>query len=162
DARDRRAPPGAVAPARRPPGGARPAGADHRRRRPRVRAPRAARPAARGGRAPGGPRRSPGDTPRHRAAGGCGHRLPAPGHRPPPGLPAPLDLELRAGRLTALTGPSGAGKTTVLRTLLGDADPTTGTAVRPEPARIAAVPQNPEHSFVAATVRAELTASPWA
>ena len=86
------------------------------------------------------------------------HRVTVPSR----GLTAPLDLELRAGRLTALTGPSGAGKTTVLRTLLGDADPTTGTAVRPEPARIAAVPQNPEHSFVAATVRAELTASPWA
>src|SRR5699024_5548644 len=44
------------------------------------------------------------------------HRVTVPSR----GLTAPLDLELRAGRLTALTGPSGAGKTTVLRTLLGD------------------------------------------
>ncbi|WP_245822666.1 ATP-binding cassette domain-containing protein [Brachybacterium avium] len=81
---------------------------------------------------------------------------------PSRGLTSPLDLEVRAGRLSVLTGPSGAGKTTMLRTLLDAAAPATGEVQRPEPARIAAVPQNPEHSFVATTVRAELSASPWA
>ncbi|AXK47145.1 ATP-binding cassette domain-containing protein [Brachybacterium saurashtrense] len=81
---------------------------------------------------------------------------------PSRGLTTPLDLALHVGRLTALTGPSGAGKTTVLRTLLGAAEAASGTVDRPAPERIAAVPQNPEHSFVAATVRAEVTASPWA
>ncbi len=86
----------------------------------------------------------------------CGVTVPA------RGLTTPLDLEVRAGRLSVLTGPSGAGKTTVLRTLLDADAPATGQVQRPEPARIAAVPQNPEHSFVATTVRAELSASPWA
>ncbi|MDN5821658.1 MAG: ATP-binding cassette domain-containing protein, partial [Brachybacterium sp.] len=81
---------------------------------------------------------------------------------PARGLISPLDLEVRAGRLSVLTGPSGAGKTTVLRTLLDAGAPATGEVQRPDPARIAAVPQNPEHSFVATTVRAELSASPWA
>ncbi|WP_275542299.1 ATP-binding cassette domain-containing protein [Brachybacterium vulturis] len=86
----------------------------------------------------------------------CGVTVPA------RGLTSPLDLEVRAGRLSVLTGPSGAGKTTVLGTLLDADAPATGEVQRPEPARIAAVPQNPEHSFVATTVRAELSASPWA
>lgn len=81
---------------------------------------------------------------------------------PARGLRDPLDLEVRAGGLTVLTGPSGAGKTTVLRTLLGTLVPATGTVTLPEPSRIALVPQNPEHSFVATTVRDELLASPWA
>jgi len=81
---------------------------------------------------------------------------------PARGLTAAQDLEVRAGRLTVLTGPSGAGKTTLLRVLTGSTEPGAGTAVRPEPTRIALVPQNPEHSFVARTVREELRASPWA
>lgn len=81
---------------------------------------------------------------------------------PDRGLTAALDLEVRAGRLTVLTGPSGSGKTTVLRAVLGALEPATGTSRRPDREQLAAVPQNPEHSFVAATVREELTASPWA
>ena len=81
---------------------------------------------------------------------------------PSRGLTAPQDLEVRAGDLTVLTGPSGAGKTTLLRVLTGSAQPGSGSADRPEPSRIATVPQDPEHSFVAATVQQELTASPWA
>lgn len=71
---------------------------------------------------------------------------------PSRGLTEPVDLELRAGHLTVLTGPSGAGKTTVLGRVLETVAPGRG----------AAVPQNPEHSFVAATVGEEITASPWA
>ena len=81
---------------------------------------------------------------------------------PERGLRDPLDLEVRAGGLTVLTGPSGAGKTTALRVLLGPVAAATGSVTRPEPSRIALVPQNPEHSFVAASVRDELLASPWA
>lgn len=81
---------------------------------------------------------------------------------PSRGLRDPLDLEVRSGRMLALTGASGAGKTTVLRTLLDAESPAAGAVHRPEPGRLAAVPQNPEHSFVRATVREELTASPWA
>ena len=81
---------------------------------------------------------------------------------PARGLTAPQDLELRAGRLTALTGPSGAGKTSLLRVLVGATEPGAGAVSRPEPSQIALVPQDPEHSFVATTVREEVLASPWA
>lgn len=81
---------------------------------------------------------------------------------PARGLTAPQDLELRAGRLTALTGPSGAGKTSLLRVLIGATEPGAGAVSRPEPSQIALVPQDPEHSFVATTVREEVLASPWA
>lgn len=73
-----------------------------------------------------------------------------------------LDLALRAGELAALTGPSGSGKTTLLRVLLGLEAPAAGTIRRPARERTAFVPQEPEHSFVARTVREEVTASPWA
>ncbi len=81
---------------------------------------------------------------------------------PERGLRDPLTLEVRAGALTALTGPSGAGKSTLLRALLGPGGPATGSVLRPDPRQIASVPQNPEHSFVATTVREEVLASPWA
>lgn len=71
-----------------------------------------------------------------------------------------IDIALQPGRLTVLTGPSGAGKTTLLRVLLGIEPPLRGELSRPEPERIAWVPQNPEHSFVARTVGEEVLASP--
>ncbi|UQN31157.1 ATP-binding cassette domain-containing protein [Brachybacterium kimchii] len=73
-----------------------------------------------------------------------------------------IDLAVPTGCVAVLTGPSGSGKTTLLRTILGLADPAGGHLERPEPTKIAFVPQEPEHSFVARTVRAEVTASPWA
>lgn len=73
-----------------------------------------------------------------------------------------LDLELRGGELSVVTGPSGSGKTTLLRTLLGLTSPSAGSVERPSPEQLAFVPQNPEHSFVAASVREEVLASPWA
>jgi energy-coupling factor transporter ATP-binding protein EcfA2/energy-coupling factor transporter transmembrane protein EcfT len=79
-----------------------------------------------------------------------------------PPLLEDLELEVPAGALAVLTGPSGSGKTTLLRTILGLADPVGGSLERPEAPRIAYVPQEPEHSFVARTVRDEVTASPWA
>ncbi len=39
-----------------------------------------------------------------------------------------VDLELRAGSITALIGPNGSGKTTLLRILAGRVAPTSGTA----------------------------------
>lgn len=73
-----------------------------------------------------------------------------------------LDLELRGGELSVVTGPSGSGKTTLLRTLLGLTAPSAGSVERPSPEQVAFVPQNPAHSFVAASVREEVLASPWA
>lgn len=78
-----------------------------------------------------------------------------------------LDLQLRAGSITALTGPSGTGKSTLLRVLSGLDRPAGGTVSwsgrpRPEPGRVAWVPQNPEHYLLARTVREELEASPFA
>ncbi|GAA1484616.1 ATP-binding cassette domain-containing protein [Brachybacterium fresconis] len=81
---------------------------------------------------------------------------------PARGLTRPVDLTVRAGSLGVLTGPSGAGKTTLLRVLTAAGPPALGTAQRPAPSRLATVPQDPEHSFVAATVAEELRASPWA
>ncbi|WP_265415465.1 ATP-binding cassette domain-containing protein [Brachybacterium ginsengisoli] len=81
---------------------------------------------------------------------------------PARGLHEPLGLEARAGRITVLTGPSGAGKTSLLRALLDPGEPATGAVTRPEPEQTAFVPQDPEHSFVAATVGEEVLASPWA
>src|SRR5690606_25635200 len=78
------------------------------------------------------------------------------------GLHTPQDLALHAGRLTVLSGPSGAGKTTLLRVLTGALSPATGAVTRPEPSRLALVPQDPEHSFVAATVRGGALAAPYA
>ncbi|MDN6328347.1 MAG: ATP-binding cassette domain-containing protein [Brachybacterium sp.] len=73
-----------------------------------------------------------------------------------------LEIELLGGRLSVITGPSGSGKTTLLRTLLGLTSPSAGSVERPAAEQLAFVPQNPEHSFVAATVREEVLASPWA
>ncbi|MGO1226392.1 MAG: ATP-binding cassette domain-containing protein [Brachybacterium sp.] len=73
-----------------------------------------------------------------------------------------LTLELRSGELCVITGPSGSGKTTLLRMLLGLTAPSAGSVERPAPEHVAFVPQNPEHSFVAGSVREEVLASPWA
>lgn len=94
-----------------------------------------------------------------------------------------IDLELRAGEVVALTGPNGAGKSTLALTLAGLLEPAAGTvtgtvtggvlppAAGSSPsawrsselvARIGVVFQNPEHQFVAATVRAELGVGPQA
>lgn len=77
-----------------------------------------------------------------------------------------LDLEVRTGDLVAVTGPSGAGKTSLLRVVLGVDAPDggsvsgSGTGEGTSNARAAWVPQDPEHAFVAATVAEEVAASP--
>ncbi len=73
-----------------------------------------------------------------------------------------ITVELLPGTMTALVGPSGSGKTTLVRVLLGLDRPRSGTLHSPAPEQIAWVPQNPEHGFVAGTVREEVLASPWA
>nr|WP_283774601.1 ATP-binding cassette domain-containing protein [Brachybacterium equifaecis] len=82
-------------------------------------------------------------------------------HRALPPLLTGIDLDLTPGSLTAIIGPSGSGKTTLLRVLLGLDSPAAGSLEAPRGADLAFVPQEPEHSFLALTVREEVTASPW-
>ncbi len=89
-----------------------------------------------------------------------------------------LDLELREGVATALSGANGSGKTTLALTLAGLLPPVAGlvtasdalrAGVGPYPyrwksrdllTRIGMVFQEPEHQFLASTVRAELEVGP--
>ena len=95
-----------------------------------------------------------------------------------------IDLEFRAGQVTALVGVNGAGKSTLAMTLAGLLEPVAGsvlaqdrllrepqgqTPAEPEPirwtssqlaARIAYVFQNPEHQFARGTVLDEVKLAP--
>ncbi|PZF57015.1 ABC transporter ATP-binding protein [Curtobacterium sp. MCSS17_008] len=89
-----------------------------------------------------------------------------------------IDLEVRAGRVLAVTGPNGVGKSTLGLTLAGLLRPA-GGALRATPdlagdagdapvrwtsrqlaSRIGTVFQDPEHQFVARSVREELAVGP--
>ncbi|MGH1548527.1 ABC transporter ATP-binding protein [Leifsonia poae] len=90
----------------------------------------------------------------------------------------PVDVDLREGSALALTGRNGAGKSTLALTLGGLLPPVAGsltaeatlaagaasdpTAWRSREllTRIGSVFQNPEHQFIASTVREELAAGP--
>lgn len=83
-----------------------------------------------------------------------------------------IDLEVRAGEIVALTGANGSGKSTLALTLAGLLPPAAGIVTaadgtsphawssRELAERIGVVFQNPEHQFVAATVREELGLGP--
>ena len=95
-----------------------------------------------------------------------------------------INLEFRAGQVTALVGANGAGKSTLAMTLAGLLEPVTGSVLardrllrgpqgqmpaEPEPirwtssqlaARIAYVFQNPEHQFARGTVLDEVKLAP--
>ncbi|PZE54699.1 hypothetical protein DEJ33_16290 [Curtobacterium sp. MCPF17_047] len=99
-----------------------------------------------------------------------------------------IDLEVRSGRVLAVTGPNGVGKSTLGLTLAGLLRPAAGTleatpvlvgTASPAPtgtaptgtaphswssrelaARIGTVFQDPEHQFIARSVREELVAGP--
>ena len=95
-----------------------------------------------------------------------------------------IDLEFRAGQVTALVGANGAGKSTLAMTLAGLLEPVAGSVLAqdrllrgpqgqmpadPEPirwtssqlaARIAYVFQNPEHQFARGTVLDEVKLAP--
>ena len=95
-----------------------------------------------------------------------------------------IDLEFRAGQVTALVGVNGAGKSTLAMTLAGLLEPVDGSVLaldhllrvpqgqmpaEPEPirwtssqlaARIAYVFQNPEHQFARGTVLDEVKLAP--
>ncbi|MGO4102996.1 ABC transporter ATP-binding protein [Leifsonia sp. YAF41] len=89
-----------------------------------------------------------------------------------------IDLQVQPGAALALTGPNGAGKSTLALTLAGLLKPSGGSVVAsPDLAhgasaspiewksrqlltRIGTVFQDPEHQFVAGTVRAELSVGP--
>lgn len=71
----------------------------------------------------------------------------------------PVHVTLRRGELAALTGPSGIGKSTLIRHVLENTRATVGTgkrAAKKAPFRAAWLPQNPEKSFVARTVLEEV------
>ncbi len=112
---------------------------------------------------------------------GRGHRKPRglagrPGSAAEPG--SAIELSVDAGLATAITGINGAGKTTLALTLAGLLAPASGSVeaserlsdgAGPHPhawksrqllTRIGTVFQNPEHQFLAATVRAELAIGP--
>jgi len=98
------------------------------------------------------------------------------GRRQPVG--SGIDLDVRAGRVLAVTGPNGIGKSTLGLTLAGLLRPAAGTlragaaladGIGDAPAawtsrqlagRIGTVFQDPEHQFVARTVREELAVGP--
>jgi energy-coupling factor transport system ATP-binding protein len=91
-----------------------------------------------------------------------------------------IDLDVRAGRVIAITGPNGIGKSTLGLTLAGLLRPADGTlratttlagdvgaaphawSSRELAVRIGTVFQDPEHQFVARTVREEVAAGPQA
>ncbi|MFS2032223.1 ABC transporter ATP-binding protein, partial [Curtobacterium sp. CT11-45] len=98
------------------------------------------------------------------------------GRRQPVG--SGIDLDVRAGRVLAVTGPNGIGKSTLGLTLAGLLRPAAGSlragtaladGIGDAPAawtsrqlagRIGTVFQDPEHQFVARTVREELAVGP--
>jgi energy-coupling factor transporter ATP-binding protein EcfA2 len=104
------------------------------------------------------------------------------GHQKRRSLPAEpgsgIELSVDAGLATAITGINGAGKSTLALTLAGLLAPVSGSVeaserlsegAGPHPhawksrqllTRIGTVFQNPEHQFLAATVRAELAIGP--
>ncbi|XQJ08972.1 ABC transporter ATP-binding protein [Curtobacterium sp. L1-20] len=89
-----------------------------------------------------------------------------------------IDLDVRAGRVLAVTGPNGVGKSTLGLTLAGLLRPADGSlratpalahgigdapvswSSRQLAARIGTVFQDPEHQFVARSVREELAVGP--
>jgi energy-coupling factor transport system ATP-binding protein len=98
--------------------------------------------------------------------------------RPEARIGTGIDLEVRPGRVLAVTGPNGVGKSTLGLTLAGLLRPADGVLraaselaaeAGPTPAdwtsrqlaaRIGTVFQDPEHQFVARTVREELAVGP--
>ncbi|WP_324652761.1 ABC transporter ATP-binding protein [Georgenia sp. H159] len=104
----------------------------------------------------------------HRLAEGEGGAGDGPSHEPGPvalrarslavarrsrPLLSGVDLELRAGEVTAVLGPNGVGKTSLLLTLAGLLRPAAGSV---EGERAGMVFQNAEHQFVAHTVAEEV------
>ena len=67
-----------------------------------------------------------------------------------------VNLTVRSGEIVVLRGPNGSGKTTLLRLIAGARRPTAGSIDVRAGRRLSYVPQNPEHLFVAYTVRDEL------
>jgi len=66
-----------------------------------------------------------------------------------------VDLEGRRGEVVVLMGPNGGGKTTLLRTIAGLAEPAAGEAER-APGHVAYLPQNPSALLHRPTVRDEV------
>jgi energy-coupling factor transport system ATP-binding protein len=65
------------------------------------------------------------------------------------------DLSGSAGRVVALVGPNGGGKTTLLRTIAGVLRPIAGSVER-KPGRVAYLPQDPSSLLHRPSVRAEI------
>lgn len=77
---------------------------------------------------------------------------------------AGIDLDVAAGDIVAVVGPSGAGKTTLLQLVAGIVRPTEGTVVRPPAAEnrvgCAMVFERPESQLFSSTVYDDVAAGP--
>ncbi|MDO4412660.1 ATP-binding cassette domain-containing protein [Cutibacterium sp.] len=108
--------------------------------------------------------REPTETPRHAVNAGetVARAVALDVHRPQCDdvLLRGVEMSARRGYITALSGPSGVGKSTLLRLLAGLDAPADGDLTLPEPGHTAWVPQNPENYLVARTAADELFASP--
>ena len=58
-----------------------------------------------------------------------------------------VDLDINAGARIGIVGPNGGGKTSLLRVLVGQQDPSEGRVARPRDVQIGYVPQEPESTF---------------
>ena len=70
-----------------------------------------------------------------------------------PGADAPVlrnvNLEVEAGERIAIVGPNGVGKTTLMRLLAGELQPSTGRITWAENAKVGYMPQDPQADFAA-------------
>ncbi|HEY4374836.1 MAG TPA: ABC-F family ATPase [Burkholderiales bacterium] len=68
-----------------------------------------------------------------------------------PGAPAPvldkLGFNIEAGERVAIIGPNGVGKTTLVRLMAGDLDPSKGRVKWAENAKVGYMPQDPQAEF---------------
>lgn len=70
-----------------------------------------------------------------------------------------VNVVIRRGEVVAVLGANGSGKSTLIRSLVGIQEPSGGTVVRPDPARIGFVPQRASAAGGIPATAAEVVAS---